>query len=205
MIIEDISFDPLHNLFILKFKDNFNMKISYDLYNELNIGIGKNITEKEYLKMKAFNDYNLLLFKALNFLSYRLRTEKEIQNRLLEETSDITVINEIIDYLKLNKYLDDKIFIKKYYDDKSKNNKWSSRKIIYELNLKGISKNDFYEIITDPSKNDYNNANILVLKKLDSWREKNAKFELKNKIYRFLSSKGFSHDIIITIIEEHVN
>ena len=203
MIIEEIIFDSKNNLLIVRI-NSFNYQINYELYNKLSISVGKEISKEEYLEIKSFSEFNILLFKSLNFLSYRMRTEKEIMDRLLKETNDFNIIGEVITYLKDNNYIDDIVFTKKFYENKSYYNNWSSKKIIYELQNKGISREKFNEIITETYENDYNNAKKLVEKKYKTLKIGNDNYKFKNKVYTYLTNRGFSYDIIKEIIEEYI-
>ena len=203
MIIEEIIFDSKNNLLIVRI-NSFNYQINYELYNKLSISVGKEISKEEYLEIKSFSEFNILLFKSLNFLSYRMRTEKEIMDRLLKETNDFNIIGEVITYLKDNNYIDDIVFTKNFYENKSYYNNWSSKKIIYELQNKGISREKFNEIITETYENDYNNAKKLVEKKYKTLKIGNDNYKFKNKVYTYLTNRGFSYDIIKEIIEEYI-
>lgn len=201
MEIKNISFDEKKGFFVVKFDKN-TLNASYNLYNELSLSKGKVLNEDEYNKLRDFNDYNLNFSKALNFISYRIRSKKEVYDKLRKENVSRDHINKIILKLEEDGYIDDYRFAKAFFESKTEINKWSSRKIEYELLNKGIEKNIIDEISFNFKELEFDNAKYLVKKKLPQWEDKFEGFKLKNKIYTFLSSRGFDYSIIEKVIGE---
>lgn len=201
MEIKDISFDEKKGLFIVKF-DKGTLNASYNLYNELNLSKGKELSQDEYNRLKDFNDYNLNFSKALNFISYRIRSKKEIYDKLIKEDVSKEHISRIISKLEEDGYIDDHRFAKAFFESKTEINQWSNRKIEYELINKGIDKNIINELSFSFKELEFENAKDLVEKKLPQWENKFEGFKLKNKIYTFLSSRGFDYGIIEKVIGE---
>lgn len=204
MIVEKISFNDHKNYFEITLSNNKTVFANYELYSKLNISKGKVLSESELLELDSFEKSNKLINVAINFINYRIRSEKEIRNRLYKEKASDDEIEKIILHLKNIKLIDDKYFAKVFFDNKSRINRWSSRKIFYELKLKGISSKIVNEVILDTYDIDYNNAYYLVNKKIKIWNSKFNNFELKNKIYNFLSQRGFSYEVISNVTEELV-
>ena len=201
MEIKDISFDEKKGLFIVEFDKN-TLNASYNLYNELNLSKGKVLDEDEFNKLRDFNDYNLNFSKALNFISYRIRSKKEVYDKLRKENVSKNHIDKIISKLEEDGYIDDYRFTKAFFESKTEINKWSNRKIEYELINKGIDKSIIDEFSYNFKELEFENAMDLVEKKLPQWENKFEGFKLKNKIYTFLSSKGFDYSIIEKVIGE---
>ncbi|MFY9284009.1 MAG: RecX family transcriptional regulator [Miniphocaeibacter sp.] len=202
MIIKEIKFDDNKDQFNITLDNSEIFYANYKLYNELNLYRGKTLTSEELTKLVEYDNFNNLLSVAINFISYRFRSEKEIINRLKKEKASDLEIDNIILYLKNLNMIDDIEFTKIFYNNKSQINKWSSKKIKYELYLKGISSEVFYDAIGDTYEMDYNNALSVIEKNYSIWKNKYDKFKLKNKIYSTLAQKGFSYDIITSVIEE---
>lgn len=201
MEIKDISFDEKKGLFIVEFDKN-TLNASYNLYNELNLSKGKVLDEDEFNKLRDFNDYNLNFSKALNFISYRIRSKKEVYDKLRKENVSKNHIDKIISKLEEDGYIDDYRFAKAFFESKTEINKWSNRRIEYDLINKGIDKNIIDEFSLNFKELEFENAMDLVEKKLPQWENKFEGFKLKNKIYTFLSSKGFDYSIIEKVIGE---
>lgn len=201
MEIKDITFDDKKELFVIKF-DKSTLNASYNLYNQLNLSKGKILNDEEFSKLKDFNDYNVNFSKALNFISYRIRSKKEVYTKLKKEDVPEEHIDKIISKLEEDEYINDYRFAKAFFESKTRINKWSNKRIEYELIQKGISKDIINEFSLNFKELEFENAMDLVEKKIPQWENKFEGFKLKNKIYTFLSSKGFDYSIIEKVISE---
>lgn len=201
MEIKDITFDDKKELFVIKF-DKSTLNASYNLYNQLNLSKGKILNDEEFSKLKDFNDYNVNFSKALNFISYRIRSKKEVYTKLKKEDVPEEHIDKIISKLEEDEYINDYRFAKAFFESKTRINKWSNKRIEYELIQKGISKDIINEFSLNFKELEFENAMDLVEKKITQWENKFEGFKLKNKIYTFLSSKGFDYSIIEKVISE---
>lgn len=201
MEIKDITFDDKKELFVIKF-DKSTLNASYNLYNQLNLSKGKILNDEEFSKLKDFNDYNVNFSKALNFISYRIRSKKEVYTKLKKEDVPEEHIDKIISKLEEDEYINDYRFAKAFFDSKTRINKWSNKKIEYELVQKGISKDIINEFSLNFKELEFENAKDLVEKKLPQWERKFDGFKLKNKVYTFLSSKGFDYNTIERVLGE---
>ncbi len=204
MIIKEINYDEKTSYFQIITDGDTIFYSSYEIYNELNLSSGLMLTDDAIKILKDFTNKQQYVGKIINFISYRSRTEKEIRNRIRKETSDESAIEDIISYLKSLNLIDDISFAKSYYENKRRLNYWSSNKIIYELKLKGIEDAKLEDFFDDIYSVDLDNARKLINKNINIWNKKFDKYKLKNKIYSFLSQKGFSYDIINVIFEEYV-
>ncbi|WP_055079224.1 regulatory protein RecX [Lagierella massiliensis] len=201
MEIKDITFDDKKELFVIKF-DKSTLNASYNLYNQLNLSKGKILNDEEFSKLKDFNDYNVNFSKALNFISYRIRSKKEVYTKLKKEDVPEEHIDKIISKLEEDEYINDYRFAKAFFESKTRINKWSNKRIEYELIQKGISKDIINEFSLNFKEIEFENAKDLAEKKLPQWERKFDGFKLKNKIYTFLSSKGFDYNTIERVLGE---
>ncbi len=152
--------------------------------------------------------------KALKFLSYRPRSEKEIRDNLKgkrykkhgtsgTEIND-SVIEQIINKLKEQKFLNDEEFAKWWIESRLNYKPRALRLIKIELKQKGISDDIIESLIHDSESlihNDLEMAKRLAEKKIKRYKDL-PKQEIYQKLGRFLSSKGFSWDTIKKAIEE---
>jgi len=147
--------------------------------------------------------------KALKFLSYRPRSEKEIRDYLEIKTqksklkNDDKIIESIIRRLKENNFINDEEFIKWWFEQRTTFKPRSLKLIKIELRQKGIDKELIEETIVHlPSTiDDLKSAKKLIEKRLPRYKNlpQDKKFQ---KVARYLSSKGFNYDIIKEIFKE---
>ncbi len=141
--------------------------------------------------------------KALKFLSYRPRSEKEMVDKLLRKKAPQEIINKIIKKLKEYKFIDDKEFVKWWIQQRTNYKPRSLRLIKMELGQKGIVKDVIEETINELelTVDDLSSAKKLIEKRLHKYTNlpREEKFQ---KVARYLSSKGFNYDIIKEIFKE---
>jgi len=144
--------------------------------------------------------------KALKFLSYRPRSEKEIRDKLKRKKASEKIINKIILRLKENNFINDEEFIKWWIEQRTTFKPRSFRLIKIELKQKGIDKELIEKTIGHlPSTiDDLKSAKKLIQKRLPRYKNlsRDEKFQ---KLSRFLASKGFNYDIIKEIFKEISN
>ncbi|MCZ7604445.1 MAG: recombination regulator RecX [Melioribacteraceae bacterium] len=152
---------------------------------------------------KEFNLKN----SALLLLSRRLHSSFELQTKLMKKGHTKEEIKPILDDFKNKGYLSDKEFAERFIEEGLKKKK-GLMKIKADLFSKGVSRNIIDELIQnyEGDSNLLPNAKALAIKKLDSLKRKKLEpFQKKQKLYSYLSGKGYSSDIIRQIVDELLN
>ncbi len=151
------------------------------------------------------DNFGVSLNRALRFLSFRPRSEKEIRDYLklkiknLELRIKQEMIDLVIDKLKEQKFVDDIEFTKWWIEQRTKVKPRASRLIKFELKQKGISD----ELIQNSElriKNDFDKAMVLAEKRMPRYKNETPK-KIYEKLGRFLASKGFDYDTIKEVID----
>ncbi|WP_058485406.1 RecX family transcriptional regulator [Defluviitalea phaphyphila] len=155
---------------------------------------GKNINKKELIQIIKEKDYNKAKNIALNFLSYRPRSEKEIRNKLASKEYDEAIIEKVIDFLKKYDYVNDEKFAINYVKYYTHTKILGKKKIEYDLKQKGIKQKIIENVLNNIELDELNNALKLIEKKCPL--KENIDQKKKQKIYQFLLRKGFSYDVI---------
>lgn len=194
-------------------KDRFNIFLDglfgfgIDAENLLknNLKVGKRLTQEQIKKIITEDTFKKLIDRAVNFLSFRPRTEKEIKDYLTKKLSQLEnikfkeaqnspVTDAIILKLKKLKLIDDVEFAKIYIEEKVKFKKKGIRLIKYELLRKGISKDILQEVLK-VEEDETQTAYSAIEKKLDSWK-KLDNLKLKRKVFEHLARRGFEYETI---------
>ncbi len=145
--------------------------------------------------------YQKLLGATYKYLSFRQRSEKEITDYLKKKKADKQIAQKIIESLKRQKFLNDEEFARAWVESRSKNKAW--RVIKFELKQKGILDDliDKYESRIKNQGQDKKNALFLAQKRVE--RFKNEPFQkAREKLFRFLSSKGYDYDTIKEVVDK---
>ncbi|HKC14713.1 MAG TPA: regulatory protein RecX [Patescibacteria group bacterium] len=148
-------------------------------------------------------DFEGFYSKTLKFLSYRSRSEKEVRDKLIKIKTPEYLINEIIKKLKDYKFLDDLEFAKMFARERSLLKHKPARVIKFELKQKGIAQEVIEEVLTDSKEEekDLEKAKEIIQKKLSRYKDLDN-FKTREKLGRFLASRGFDYDTIKIAIDE---
>lgn len=184
--------------------DEFFLAIFTELVYEFNLKKGM-LIEKEHLKEILDREmYVKAKNKALNILSKADQSERKIREKLSNEFEEYT-INEVIDFLKNNKFIDDELLASKIVNTNINLNKCGKNKIRQNLYNKGINSESISEALCEIDENiEFENAMYLAKK-----RYQRVKNEDKRKIYQKISQhlayKGFNYDIIKKVLNKLLN
>lgn len=158
-------------------------------------------------------DFENLLNKAVRFLSFRPRSEKEIKDYLIKKSSSAktpkiqdktgleSVINSVIQKLKEQKFINDEDFVKWWVEQRTLIRPKASRVIKFELKQKGIAKDLIENAFENPKASDLEKARAIFQKNIKKYSRFGDKRKAYEKMGRFLASKGFDYDIIKQVID----
>lgn len=141
--------------------------------------------------LQKARDYAFLLLK------FRLRSEKEIYQRLKRKRFDEEVIKQTLSFLNDRGFIDDNLFAKAWIESRIRK-PLGLRRIRQELNLKGIDKEIIDSEIREIKKN-YSEPDLV--KKIAKVRLAKLKgiepHSARRRVYAYLLRRGFSPEIVI--------
>jgi regulatory protein len=149
-----------------------------------------------------------ILSVAYRYLSYRPRTEKEIETYLVEKAEKYNWLQsdmkEAIQVLKEDNHINDRAFIDWYVQSRSTRKYKSTFVIKRELQRYGLSDNLVTAYFEEHPLNEEEQAYQLLARKWNVY-EREEKGKRYKKVWTYLSSKGYTSNIIraaIARIEE---
>lgn len=145
--------------------------------------------------------FEQLIQKLEAYCAYQERCLIEIQNKLKQLEANEVDSSKVISHLTKNRFFDQKRFAQSFAEGKLRINKWGKAKIKSALVNKFIEKELILEVLSLIDDEEYNLIlkNLYERKKTELSKEKDE-WSKKQKILRFLSSKGFSYDEIQELI-----
>lgn len=189
-----------------KYKVLFNNKKELILYESViidtNLLYKKEITNEEYNNLVSLNNYQDIYNKVIKYIGIRLRSKKEITDYLKKMDLSTEVVDDILNKLITNKYIDDERFSQAYIKDKYNFSNNGPYKIINELVKLGIDKDMAYTYTFDIITNEEEKINKLINKYVKS-DKKHDWYYLRNKIYNNLINLGYSKEIVISILNNY--
>ncbi len=165
--------------------------------------IKKDIDNELYDKLKRDNTICILVDTSVKYIDRRLRSIKELKDYLKNKEEDTTIIEEVIDKLIDNKYLDDDRFTKAFIKDKLNFTNWGDYKIENELKRLGVNEEIIYNNMINIDDNIYYERINKIINKDISTNKKYNGIKLKNKIYNHLLTLGYSKEKVISIINNY--
>lgn len=160
--------------------------------------------------------YQRYLDRALKFLSYRPRSEKEIRNKLTEKKASKEIVDKIIAWLKEQRFINDEEFARWWLEQRTTFRPKGERFIRLELKQKGI-ENDIINSVFDSAlkegmghlgianesvvRDEKMIAKEIVIRKLPKYKDL-PKFEIYKKIGAHLARRGFNWDTIKASIDD---
>ena len=197
MIIKNIEFNDKKDKFVIETDTKESFLLSYNDFERYKIHNEMTIDDELYTHLLNISKFTEAFEISLNFLSYKLRTEKEIITKLKSKKFSIEIIDEVITKLKNLDLLDDYNYAKIFINDKINLTNYSKRRIINDLYQKGIDKRIYEDYLEEVFgyNMELDKATQIVETKINIWKEKHEGCDLKNKIVTFLLQKGFSYDV----------
>lgn len=140
--------------------------------------------------MDYLEGFDKLKSKVLKYTLYKKRSEAEIKRKFAEFSSEM--LDNVIEELKENGYIDDNIYIEKTVKEYQRLKNLSIRELEYKLLSKGINKKDIENYI-------YNNKEELLEYEINSAKNiflKKQTIMEKDEIISYLNKKGYLSDSI---------
>jgi regulatory protein len=150
------------------------------------------------------DDFEKFYKASVRYLSFRPRSEKELRDYLTKKQCDSLICKRIIDSLTRDKFLNDEEFARMWIRERTLIKPKAIRVIKMELKQKGISKELIESAFenSDDSPIDSNLALRLAEKKLRTIHDQTDRYKVKEKLGRYLASKGFDWDTIKAAIDQ---
>lgn len=182
------------------------LSISMDLVIKHELSKAKVIDDVKLAELKREQRIIEIKRAALNYISYKPRTEKQVTDKLKILRYFPNEIEACIKFLKDFGYLNDELFAEKYIKDYTKRKSPSKKKLQFELSKKGIPKDIINKQISKlyNDEDEINNAKMSIEKIKYKLNFKNE-LEKKKYLYSYLSRQGFNYDLIRTTISEFLS
>lgn len=175
----------------------FTLGVSSAVLQKAGIHTGQSISQSEIENLRKAEQGQLAMNRALQYLSYRPRSEYEVKNRLQRYGYEDDIIATTLDRLRNSGYVDDVAFTTFWKENRSSFSSRSTRLIVQELKQKGIDSETIAETIADI--NDEAEAYRAGQKKAHSLSTV-EKYEFRRKLGAFLRRRGFDYEVISPVV-----
>ena len=192
------------NLYKITFDNDFEIQLYTEILLKFKLRSGDIIEEKDLKDILLQNQIYEAKNTSLRLLAKRMRTEKEIIDKLKQKKFEDSIIRQTINELKRINLINDEEFVDKFINNTITLNKNYGRYALLNKLIKfGISKNlaneKISKLLTD--NDEYETALNAAKKKLINLK----RYDESKKIQRlisFLSGRGYNWDIIKKVLSE---
>lgn len=203
MQVVNINYSKSKEVFEVVFEDETRLLLNYNIFEKYKVSVDMDFSEDEILEIKYFSDIERAKSRAINYILGKLKTKYEVRLKLKENGFAEDVIDEVLDILEKEEYLNDKVYCEIFIEDKKKLNGYGKNKIKSLLIQKGISKNIFEGFLNEfEYDEEFDNALKMGIKKLELLSNEEDNFKKKQKIINYLTYRGFGFDVINDVLKE---
>lgn len=146
----------------------------------------ENANKIDLEKLKEFDEQKTKVFK---YITYKKRTEQEVRTKFKGQIEE-NMLEDIIEYLKEAKYLDDYEFIEKQVNEYMLLKTMSIKEIKYKLYAKGIER----KLIDKYIEENYEKLQEYENKCIEKIKTKKSKTMEEQQIQQYLYKKGYKCD-----------
>ena len=141
--------------------------------------------------MYSLEEFDKQKTKVMKFIVYKRRTVQEVRNKF-ENSIEENMLEDIIEYLKEAKYLDDKEYIEKTMNNFKILKNLSLKEVKYKLLAKGLNKSDIEDYFFE-NKEELNEYEKQSARNIYYKKQRDMDYE---EIKQYLLKKGYSYDNI---------
>jgi len=185
-----------YNVFV---DDKYSLSLDEIQLVKLGLKKGDEISEEKLAELKGESDFGKNYIRAVDLISRRLRSEKEIRDYAWRKQWSKENLGKVIARLHERGYLNDEKFAESFVRSRANLRNFSKRKMKMELMKKGIKSDIIEKVLNESEDFDENQA----LKNLIT--KKRGHYETEQKLIAYLARQGFSYDKIKMALDEEDN
>jgi regulatory protein len=172
--------------------------LAYEVFLKNQLKLNQEVSE-ELLSFLLKEDQSYLVKQsALNYLARRQHSKNEIRTKLRQKKFSLELIEQTLNELEQNNYINDLSFARIFTDEMIKAKNWGKNKIKSELIKRGVSSKIITEVIEEKFSGDSEIESGLELARKKLKKLINRKVDQKkiqSSIYSFLVSRGYDYEL----------
>lgn len=163
---------------------------------------GMEVTKEFQQQLEQEDNFSKAFSRAVNYLSYSLRSEKEVRDDLVKHEFSIETAINVIEKLKEMKYIDDLTYAESYTRTAANLNGKGPYNIRQELKKRGIKETVIEQALLEYPMDQRVENGIAAAKKVLKRTKRSSSKETTNKVRQGLMQKGFNNDEITEILNQ---
>lgn len=178
----------------------FALGISAELMFKLGLHVEQELSAADFAQIQHEEACQQAVDLAINYLSFRPRSQIEVQRHLRKKNVAPEIIETVLERLKNLQYIDDRAFTSFWVENREQFNPRGSQGLRNELRMKGIERELLEELVTDEHDEELalraaqkKAADLLQMPTMDYQT-------FRNRLGGFLQRRGFSYDVVTRTI-----
>ena len=160
--------------------------------------LGQALSDADIERIKKSDESEMAFEKAVKFISYRPRSEKEVRQNLKKKEIKAGLIDEAVQRLKRAGLLNDEQFAQMWVESRSHSKPKGARALKIELRQKGVPREAVDAAVA--GTNDEEVARRLAASRAPRLK-KLPKIEFRRKLGSYLARRGINYEIISEVVE----
>ncbi|MCK9245710.1 MAG: RecX family transcriptional regulator [Anaerolineaceae bacterium] len=157
--------------------------------------VGRQLNVEEVSRLQEKDEFQTALNRALHYLSYRARSNQEMQTYLRQKGFDTGLIDRVIARLIEERLIDDLDFAQAWLDNRERFRPRSQSLMRLELRQKGVAEPEIEQAMQTAALDDFALA-MKAGKKLSRRYQLLDKPEYDRKLAAALQRRGFSYAVV---------
>ena len=151
---------------------------------------------KNMHNMEEIEALDKLKTQVLKYVLYKKRSEAEVREKFSKNSGNM--LDDVIEFLKENDYINDKTYIEKTVNELMRLKNLSTKEIKYKLLAKGLDKSSIEDYL-DEKREELIDYELNSAKQIASKKQMTMEQE---KVIEYLRKKGYRQEIIKMIETE---
>ncbi len=159
--------------------------------------VGQELSDEKIGELQSGDSHESAYQRALNYLSYRARSEAEVRKHLLGKGIQDDIVEQVLERLNNAGLVDDERFAQSWVENRSEYRPRSRRAMVYELKQKGVSEAAIHSAVDDVDEEEM--AYLAALKKAGRYSRLEWP-EFRQKMNTYLAGRGFNFVVSSPVI-----
>lgn len=180
--------------------EEYGFSVDQDVLIEFQLRKGTQYSEEELKEILHKDEIKKSYNMSLNYLSFRMRSEKEIKDYLISKSYQVEIVDIVITKLRNNHYVNDMEFAKAFVRSRIKSSTKGPLMLRQELQKKGISETNIQEGLKEFRIEKQLEVAMYFAEKNKGQKKGLSEYQVKQKIGQALIAKGFSLELVKTAL-----
>jgi regulatory protein len=162
---------------------------------------GQILTANDAVTMAAVDEGSRATDAAVNFISHRPRSEREVRDRLRKHGYSLEAIEMAVEKVRDWRYIDDRSFAEFWVENRVRHRPRGARMLSQELRQKGVDREVIDQVLDGTDLNEHEAALDLARKRLLRLANLDPQTR-KRRLADYLARRGYDWDVIGPVMRE---